>query len=289
VAVERDGLDRHFEQANADVAGTAVARIGCSGWQYTSWRGAFYPPNLAATDWLEYYATRFDTVEVNSTFYRLPGGRVFEEWARRVPPGFAIAVKANRYITHLTRLRASGQPLRRLFTRALGLGDRLGPILYQLPGNLRFDLPRLEAFLLAIDSAIRRVRRRRRHQQAQIRHVIEFRHPSWYRPDVFDLLASHGCACCVHDRAGSVTPRQVVGPFAYLRLHGARGQYHGAYDDDTLAGWAEWLVEQLAAGVDVYAYFNNDPGASAVRNALTLRRMVDHRWPGADGITSWHS
>ena len=162
-------------------------RIGCSGWQYKSWSGSFYPRTLHASRWLPYYAERFSTVEVNSTFYRLPDASTFAAWRDATPPGFVIAVKASRYLTHLTRLRRPSAPLARLFSRAFALGPRLGPILYQLPATLTFDLPRLRTFVAALSAQGRRVLARKptplRPRVPPLRHVIEFRDPNWYRAE----------------------------------------------------------------------------------------------------------
>jgi uncharacterized protein YecE (DUF72 family) len=241
----------------------AEVRIGCSGWQYASWRGRFYPPDVPTARWLEYYAGVFDTVEVNNSFYRLPEKTTFSAWRGRTPEGFLFAVKASRYLTHLKRLRTPGPPLRRLFSRARGLGPKLGPVLYQLPGNLSVDVPRLRHLLKLLP---------RTHRS---RHVLEFRHPSWYCDEVFELLERHGVALCLHDRAGSEILKPFVGPFAYVRFHGLTGNYHGGYSRNTLDRWAAALRSQADAGRDVFAYFNNDPDAQATRDARTLRELME--------------
>jgi uncharacterized protein YecE (DUF72 family) len=127
----------------------AELRIGCSGWQYASWRGTFYPATLKTAGWFEFYAREFDTVEVNNTFYRLPERSVFDQWRKRSPDGFQFAIKGSRYLTHLKRLKAPSAPLDRLYRRAFALGDRLGPVLFQLPPQFRCDLDRLKVFLRA--------------------------------------------------------------------------------------------------------------------------------------------
>jgi len=238
---------------------TATARIGCSGWQYRHWRGTFYPEDLAQARWLEYYASQFDTVEINNTFYRLPEGSAFAEWRTRAPAGFLYAVKASRYLTHMKKLKDPAQPLDRLFSRARLLGRAFGPVLYQLPPRWGVDLQRLETF-------VRSLPRRRRH-------VIEFRDPSWYAEEVFDLLARHQVACCIHEMAGSATGRRAVGPFVYARFHGP-ARYSGRYDDRTLDEWATWFADRLREGRPVFAYFNNDAGGHAPRDALRLRQRL---------------
>jgi uncharacterized protein YecE (DUF72 family) len=236
-------------------------RIGCSGWEYAHWRGDFYPAALARSRWFEYYAARFDTVEINNTFYRLPERRTFAAWAERAPMQFVYAVKASRFLTHMKKLKDPEEPLDRLFTRMRPLRRRLGPVLYQLPPGWKRDVPRLEHFLQVLPRGVR--------------HVLEFREPSWYADDVMALLERFRVALCLHDMRGSATGRERVGPFVYVRFHGATGNYGGGYSDDRLEEWARWLREQRAAGTDVYAYFNNDIGGHAPRDALTLRRMME--------------
>jgi uncharacterized protein YecE (DUF72 family) len=239
--------------------------VGCSGWNYKSWRGPFYPPDLATSRWLPYYASRFDTVEVNNTFYRLPEASVFAAWAAQTPKGFVIAVKASRFLTHMKRLKQPAEPLRRLFSRASALGSRIGPVLYQLPANFTRDVERLEAFLLQLP---RHVGGRR------IRHAIEFRNPSWYVDEVFQLLDRNGVALCLHDKRNSQISTPLVGPFVYVRFHGTSGEYRGSYANRQLDRWAHRLVEQAQDHRQVFAYFNNDPEAVATANAATLDAAI---------------
>jgi uncharacterized protein YecE (DUF72 family) len=236
------------------------ARVGCSGWQYAHWRGNFYNPTLPQSRWLEYHASVFDTVEINNSFYRLPEAATFARWAARVPVGFVFAVKASRYLTHMKKLKDPEEPLERLFSRMRALGRHLGPVLYQLPPGWKVDVERLEHFLQALPR--------------DATHVIEFRDPSWYTDAVFALMERHRVSLCLHDMRGSATERLRVGPVVYVRFHGPSGRYHGSYPDECLQAWAEWMREQLAGGTHVYAYFNNDVGGHAPRNALTLRRLV---------------
>lgn len=240
-------------------------RIGCSGWNYKAWSGPFYPRTLPPAQWLEFYAERFDTVEINSTFYRLPERSVFAGWRARLPKHFLAAIKASRFLTHMKRLRDPVEPLARLFSRADALERRLGPVLYQLPGNFSCDLSRLEAFLKTLPKRWRGMR---------LHHVMEFRHPSWYAKDTFDLLEQQGLSLCLHDKLGSRIVGPPVGPLVYVRFHGTSGHYHGSYTRRELNGWARRLAEYAQDGREVFAYFNNDPGAAAVRNALTLRNAV---------------
>jgi uncharacterized protein YecE (DUF72 family) len=237
-----------------------VVRVGCSGWLYKHWRGDFYPPDVPASAWFAHYASVFDTVEINNTFYRLPEASTFEGWRRRAPAGFLFAVKASRYLTHLKKLKDPEDPLQRFFDRARCLGPMLGPVLYQLPPGWPLDLDRLDGFLRALP--------------ARVRHVIEFRDPSWYAPAVLDRLERAGVSLCLHDMAGSATGRLRVGPCVYMRFHGVT-RYGGRYGDEELAPWADWLIAEHRAGRDVFAYFNNDIGGHAPRDAVRLREMLE--------------
>lgn len=236
------------------------ARIGCSGWQYTHWRGSFYPADLPQARWFEHYASIFDTVEINNSFYRLPERATFTAWAARAPMRFEFAVKASRFLTHMKKLKDPEEPLDRLFSRLRGLGRRLGPVLYQLPPGWRVDVNRFGHFLQALPRGPR--------------HVVEFRDSSWYSDDIRALMKRHRVAMCLHDMPGSATGNERIGRFVYVRFHGATGKYGGSYSDDRLRRWAAWLNAQRAEGCDVYAYFNNDVGGHAPRNALTLRGML---------------
>jgi len=243
-------------------------RVGCSGWNYKSWRGKFYPSLLPSKDWLGYYTSIFDTVEVNNTFYRLPEASTFACWKKQTPKGFLVTVKASRFLTHIKRLKEPEEPIERLFSRAKALGPRLGPVLYQLPPNFfrnDVNLERLELFLRAVPIRINR---------RLVHHVFEFRHPSWYVDDTYALLERHNATLCVHDKRGSAVLGPFVGPIAYVRFHGTSGHYAGSYPDDRLERWASILAEQWKLGRQVYAYFNNDPDAVATENALTLRGML---------------
>ena len=241
---------------------TPAVRVGCSGWQYKHWRGDFYPAELPTTRWLEHYAERFDSVEINNTFYRLPSDGSFASWRRRVPKGFLYAVKASRFLTHMKKLKDPDEPLALFFSRARHLGPTLGPVLYQLPPRWPLDLERLQTFLRALPSGRR--------------HAIEFREPSWYDDRVFELLGRYKVALCLHDMEGSASGRRAVGPFVYVRFHGT-SKYSGSYGDEALARWAEWLAGEIAGGRHVFAYFNNDMGGHAPRDAVRLRDALARR------------
>jgi uncharacterized protein YecE (DUF72 family) len=248
--------------------GPAVCLIGCSGWQYKHWRGNFYPESVSQSRWLPFYAERFNTVEVNNTFYRLPESSIFAAWRRQVPAGFVFAVKASRYLTHMKKLKDPSDPLALFFSRAKELRRTFGPVLYQLPPRWPLNLARFETFLQALP----RTRR----------HVVEFREPSWYADEVFALLDRHGVGLCLHDMKGSESGKRAAGRFVYVRFHGTQ-KYSGTYDDETLSHWADWLAERLRANVDVYVYFNNDSGGHAPRDAARLRRMIESRSASRSG------
>ena len=238
----------------------AEFRVGCSGWQYRHWRGEFYPADLPVSRWLDFYAARFDTVEVNNSFYRLPEAATFRAWRERSPAGFLFAVKASRYLTHMKKLKDPEQPLELFFSRAGELGRKLGPVLYQLPPRWPVNLERLDAFLATLPP--------------RVRHAIEFRNPSWYTPEVLRRLERARVALCLHDMAGSESAREPVGPFAYVRFHGSGARYGGGYPDEQLRDWAQWVRLRIREGRPVYAYFNNDVGGHAPRDAVRLREFV---------------
>jgi uncharacterized protein YecE (DUF72 family) len=241
---------------------TAV-RVGCSGWQYRHWRGDFYPASLPTSRWFAHYALTFDTVEINNSFYRLPPAETFARWRDQAPRHFLYAVKASRFLTHMKKLKDPEDPLLRFFENARHLGPRLGPILYQLPPRWPVNLERFEIFLRALPQGYR--------------HTVEFREPSWYDERVYDLLRRYNVALCLHDMQGSATGRKVVGPFVYVRFHFGTQKYSGGYDEARLDEWGTWLAERAAEGLEVFAYFNNDTGGHAPRDAVRLRQRIQLR------------
>jgi uncharacterized protein YecE (DUF72 family) len=233
-------------------------RIGCSGWNYRDWRDNFYPPGVPTSRWLAYYASVFDTVEVNATFYRLPELETTRRWADQTPDDFLFAVKASRYLTHMRRLRDIDEGLRRFWERLEPLREsgRLGPVLWQLPERFQRDDETLATALAAFPAA---------------EHCFEFRHPSWFAPGVYDLLSERGASLALGDDARRPLPKaSPVGPVAYLRLHyGHRGR-DGNYSDRELAGWRRRIAAWRSRR-PVFVYLNNDWHGFAPRNALTLR------------------
>jgi uncharacterized protein YecE (DUF72 family) len=240
-----------------------MLHIGTSGWQYTDWRGEFYPSSLPQSRWLDYYSATFDTVESNSAFYRLPRREVFARWAEQTPPEFVMAVKVSRYLTHIRRLAEPAEPVARFLDRARGLGSRLGPVLLQLPPTLRANADLLDATL--------------REFPRTVRVVVEPRHDSWWRDEIRDLLTSRGAALCWADRDGRpVTPLWPTADFGYLRMHAGRASPPPSYGDRAIDSWLERVARAFTDRQDFYVYFNNDHGGAAVRNALTMARHAEN-------------
>ena len=236
-------------------------RVGTSGWIYKHWRGIVYPKALPTARWFAAYAARFDTVEINNTFYRLPAAETFVGWRAQAPARFLYAVKASRYLTHMKKLKDPADPLALFLGRARELGDHLGPILYQLPPHWGCDPDRLRTFVAALPPGLR--------------HVIEFRDPSWYTDEVRAILTAGGLSFCVHDMRGSESPWWVTGPLVYLRFHGSHGaKYTGEYGRDALRPWADRAREYHRQGKEVVAYFNTDIGGHAVTDAEAFRALV---------------
>ena len=234
--------------------------IGTSGWHYEHWRYSFYPGTLAKAKWLEFYAGYFDTVELNNSFYRLPSEAAFAAWRNSSPAGFTFAVKVSRFVTHIKRLKNVQEAVETFISRAKILGEKLGPLLYQLPPNMHRNDERLESFLGTLPRGMK--------------HVFEFRHQSWLDDEVFEILRKHNVGLCVFDMPSLTCPLVATADFAYIRFHGSTGLYFSCYSDEELAGWAERLAGLTAKLKEVYIYFNNDAETFAVRNAMTLREYL---------------
>lgn len=246
--------------------------VGTSGWNYQHWRGVFYPPGIKDADMLGYISARLQTIEINNSFYRLPSETSISRWRDTVPGNFVFSVKASRFITHVKRLVAAEESVNFFLERVKGLGDKLGPILFQLPPGLKLDIPRLSAFIEALPR--------------EYRYALEFRNPSWETDEVFDLLEKNNIAFCIYDLAGRFTPVKLTTDFAYLRLHGPAGAYGGKYNDAFLAEWAGTFL-RWSSDKFVYCYFDNDMWGYAVENALTLDRMVDELLAERDKVSGF--
>ena len=235
--------------------------MGTSGWQYRDWRGAFYPPKLAQREWLEYFAGRFQTVEVNNTFYNLPQASVFAAWAERTPDDFVVTVKMSRFLTHLKRLLDPEEPVQRFFERARELGHKLGPVLLQLPPQFEADPGRLDAALEAMPP--------------RVRIAVEFRHPSWYSDEVRRVLERHRAAHCWADRRRPLDPPWRTASWGFVRFHEGSASPRPCYGERALESWIERLREAFTQDEDVYAYFNNDHHCCAVRDAAVFARAAE--------------
>jgi uncharacterized protein YecE (DUF72 family) len=241
---------------------SGALRVGCSGWSYSDWRGVVYPADAPARMWLGLYAERFDTVEINSTFYRLPAAATVDGWAAQAPAGFCFAVKVGQFGSHRMKLRDAGSWLPRHLERVERLGSHLGPNLVQLPPRWRRNATRLDEML---EEAPR-----------HLRWAVELRDPSWLHDEVFEVLARHEVALCVHDLLAD-HPWERTAPWTYVRFHGPHAlanPYHGRYGGRRLRPVAQRLATWRSEGTDVYAYFNNDYEGHAVVDAEWLRTRL---------------
>lgn len=235
-------------------------RIGTSGWHYKHWIGTFYPPKTPPAKMLAYYSERFDTVELNNSFYHLPKKPSLEAWRDSTPQDFLFAAKGSRFLTHMKKLKDAGPGLERFLDAIETLGAKLGPILFQLPPNWELDLDRLQTFLVLLP--------------VHHRYAFEFRNASWSVRAVYDLLAQHKAAYCAFHLAGKHSPIELTSDFVYVRLHGPGGKYQGSYSDAVLREWADrvrvWRRELKA----IYIYFDNDEAGYATADALRLKNLI---------------
>jgi uncharacterized protein YecE (DUF72 family) len=233
-------------------------RIGCSGWSYPHWKRLFYPEKLPARDRFAFYAQHFNTVELNNSFYRQPTEERFIAWGAQAPRGFLFAVKGSHYITHIKRLVVGSKSIDLVVDAARGLGDRLGPILFQLQANFHLDLQRLEHFVGMLP--------------ADVRFALEFRHDSWLVPAVFDVLRAHRIALCIPDHPKMPKWFEITSDFTYIRMHlPPRGL---GYGERALGPWVEHVLEWRGQKLDVFVYFNNDMEGYAIKDAQTLISLL---------------
>ena len=233
--------------------------VGTSGWQYAHWRASFYPRKLAQRTWLEHFAGRFQTVEVNNTFYNLPAASVFEHWGERTPDDFVFALKVSRFLTHVRHLQDAEAPVHLFLERARELGPKRGPSLIQLPPQMTVDAGRLDATLAAFPPTDRV--------------AVEPRHDSWFVPEVRSVLEKHGAALCLADRKGMITPLWRTADWGYVRFHQGRGQPRSCYGRTALETWADRIAQTWTREEDVFAYFNNDYSGCAVRDAIVFAQL----------------
>jgi uncharacterized protein YecE (DUF72 family) len=234
--------------------------IGTSGWSYKGWAENFYPSDLPASRQLKFYTTKFPTVEINGTFYRLPTQKAFENWKREASPGFVYSIKGSRAVTHFKRLRPGAKSLGLLLNRSKSLGQHRGPVLWQLPGTLKKDLVRLSDFLRTLN--------------CQVLHAIEFRDPSWVDKEVFTVLRRHRVANVALSSQVMPMRLEITANFVYVRFHGLEGGAAHDYTDRELRPWARFLRGCAKEGVTAFVYFNNDMNTRAPLNALRLMKLV---------------
>lgn len=236
--------------------------IGTSGWSYEEWKKVFYPQEIKNKEQLEYYSQHFDTVEINSTFYHLPLEKTIQNWSEKVSKNFIFSVKASRYITHIKRLREGEITTPRLFEKISLLGHQLGPILFQLPNHFKKDKDRLEEFFINLTR--------------DFHYTFEFRDPSWFTDEIYDLLKKYHIALCITDLKGHLSPEELTSHFTYIRLHGPKFAYQGSYSKKQLEDWKRKILNWVDHKISVYCYFDNtDSEAHAIKNAKELKRLVD--------------
>ena len=235
--------------------------IGTSGWHYDDWKGRFYPEKLPKEKWLEFYAQHFPTLELNNTFYRLPTEKALNNWHDSSPPGFIFSVKVSRYITHIKRLKDCKEEMNKFMSRTAILKEKLGPLLYQLPPGLHRNDDILADFLAILPRGYK--------------HVIEFRHASWFEDEVYDILRQYKIGFCVFNMPKLTSPLIATTDFAYVRFHGSDSLYSSCYSDKYLSGWAKKISVLSEKLESVYIYFNNDIAGYALKNAETIRGYLE--------------
>lgn len=236
--------------------------IGTSGWHYDSWRGPFFPEGLPLKNQLQYYGSQFHTTELNGVFYRTPSLGVVRAWRSQTGKDFVFAWKASKFITHWKRLSNNAINSLALMEERLSLlGDKAGPVLFQLPPNFEADAERFAAFLKLLS-------RKRRYS-------FEFRHPSWYQPSIFKLMSKRNIALCLSDHHDAPAPWKRTADFVYIRGHGPGGRYQGNYPTRDLSNWAKRIRSWKRHGCDVYVYFDNDQKSAAPIDGLKLRQLLD--------------
>ena len=239
----------------------ARAFIGTSGFSYSHWKdGVFYPKGLSQREWFSFYASQFDTVEINSTFYRLPRVEVFEGWYKKAPKDFVFVLKGSRFLSHVKKFKDPKEPWEIFYEKALILKEKLGPILFQTPPSWQKDLSRLQNFLKIVPK--------------NLRFAFEFRHPSWFNEEVYEVLKKFNACLCFVSSPDWPTAEVFRADFIYVRFHGEERLYSSDYSDKKLKEWAQKFKKWLKDGRDVYAYFNNDALGYAPENAKTLKRFL---------------
>jgi uncharacterized protein YecE (DUF72 family) len=237
-----------------------MLHVGTSGWQYRDWKGTFYPGDLPQRRWLSHYAERFATVELNNSFYHLPDESSFERWRDETPDDLVVAVKMSRFLTHLKRLKDPAGPIALFLDRARHLGPKLGPVLLQLPPNMRAEPERLAAALDRFPTGVRV--------------AVEPRNDSWFDDRVRAVLEDRGAALCLADTPHRRTPDWRTADWGFVRFHEGQATPHPCYGERALATWAERIASLWPAAADVYCFFNNDTHACAPRDAAVFARLA---------------
>lgn len=235
------------------------AFIGTSGWSYKHWQKTFYPEGTKPGSQFAYYSSIFETVEINNSFYKLPSRETFENWRASAPPEFIFAVKGSRFITHMKKLLDPSKSFTLFFDRIVALEEKLGPVLFQLPPRWKVNPRRLSEFCAILPSGLR--------------FAFEFREPTWYNEEIFEILRENNCAFCIYELDGHQSPGIVTADFVYVRLHGPGGKYEGSYDLSALKQWTADVRKWTNKGMDVYVYFDNDQLGYAAHNARQLQEL----------------
>jgi len=235
--------------------------IGTSGWHYHHWKRSFYPEELSASNYLNFYQERFSTVEVNNTFYKMPEKKTLKEWKDTIKKDFVFSVKASRYITHMKKLKDSEEPVSNFLNKVSVFKENLGPILFQLPPKWKINPDRLKNFLESLPD--------------EHRYVFEFRNSTWFDEKIYDLLTKYRAAFCIYDLDQRLSPKKITSDFIYIRLHGPDGAYKGQYDTQDLAGWAGAFSTWKTDVKEIFCYFDNDQAGYAAQDALRLQKMIE--------------
>ncbi len=234
--------------------------VGTSGWYYDHWKGAFYPETLSKNDYLDFYSEFFPTLEINHSFYQLPPGKLLVKLRDTVPDSFVFSVKANRYITYIKKLKDARTSLEPFLKRVDILGEKLGPILFQLPPQWSFNRERLSLFLQALPSGYR--------------YAFEFRDASWFKPETYEMLTAHNAALSIYQVGNRTSPQIVTADFVYIRLQGSRME-KGEYDPEVLSEWAGTLSTLAEKGKEIFCYFDGDETGCAAREAVKLKKLIE--------------
>lgn len=237
-----------------------MIRIGTSGWTYGHWKGSFYPMDLARKKWLEFYSERFDTVELNASFYHIPKSNTTQGWKERTPESFLFSIKVTRLITHVRKLKECDDIIRWFFGEMEPLKTKVFIYLLQFPPSYSPSEKTLRDFLTRLPK--------------ENRYALEFRNKDSYSRSIQEIMEEHGTGFCIHDYPGRDTPHLTTSDVVYVRFHGFRTRYAGSYPNDTLKEWACRLIEWEREEKKIVVYFNNDMDASAVKNAITLRKLI---------------